>query len=74
MWSAAPYTEYVSDHDGYEYTHVLEGRVTLTDQDGTVHSFGPGQSFTIESGWSGEYRVDEPLLKQFAFYTPEKEL
>lgn len=73
LWSAEPYTEDVTDHDGYEYTLVLEGRVTLTDEDGTVHSFVPGQSFTIEPGWSGEYRVEESLLKQFAFYTPGKE-
>lgn len=68
-WQAQPYAEYVENHAGYEYTRVLEGRVTLTSDDGTAHSFGPGDAFTIEPGWSGEYRVEEPLLKQYVFYS-----
>ncbi|MGN6220810.1 MAG: cupin domain-containing protein [Microbacterium sp.] len=71
VWSAEPYAEYVTSHEGYEYTFVLEGRVTLTDADGDVHTFGAGDAFTIEPGWSGEYRVNERLTKHFAYYTAE---
>ena len=31
---------------------------------------GPGDSFTLTRGWRGEYRVTEPLVKQFAIYFP----
>lgn len=68
VWSAEPYAERVNSFDGYEYTVVLQGRVTLTHTDGTQHTFGPGDAFTIEPGWSGEYRVDEPLMKHFVYY------
>lgn len=68
IWHAQPYAEFVEEHDGYEYARVLEGRVTLTGADGERHSYGPGDAFTIEPGWSGEYRVDEPVLKQYVFY------
>ncbi|MBW9110408.1 DUF861 domain-containing protein [Microbacterium trichothecenolyticum] len=68
VWSAEPYAEFVTSHEGYEYTLVLEGRVTLTDPDGDVHTFGAGDAFTIEPGWSGEYRVNERLVKHFVYY------
>ncbi|UOQ89152.1 cupin domain-containing protein [Agromyces endophyticus] len=68
IWSAEPYSEHVDSYGGYEYTRVIEGRVTLTDTDGVIRSFGPGDAFTIEPGWSGEYRVDERLMKQFVYY------
>jgi uncharacterized cupin superfamily protein len=38
--------------------------------DGVAHVFGPGDSFTLTKGWRGEYRVTEPLVKQFAIYVP----
>ncbi|MDQ7877086.1 cupin domain-containing protein [Microbacterium sp. QXD-8] len=71
VWSAEPYAEYVPSHQGYEYTLVLQGRVTLTDADGDVHTFGAGDAFTIEPGWSGEYRVNEHLVKHFVYYASE---
>lgn len=73
IWSADPYAEWVTDHAGYEYTFVLEGQVTLTGEDGAAHTFVAGEAFTIEPGWTGEYRVDEPLLKHFVFYAPGKD-
>jgi uncharacterized cupin superfamily protein len=68
VWSAQPYAEHVDAYEGYEYTVILQGRVTLTDADGRHRSFSAGDAFTIEPGWSGEYRVDEPLVKHFVFY------
>lgn len=73
VWAADPYSEYVTDHDVYEYTLVLEGQVTLTDATGEAHTFTAGDAFTVAPGWTGEYRVDEPLLKHFVIYAPEKD-
>ncbi|KAA0111014.1 cupin domain-containing protein [Mycolicibacterium sp. P9-22] len=67
-WRAEPYSEYIEAYPGDEYTRVLEGRVTLTDDAGNVQSYGPGEAFTIAAGWRGEYRVEQTLLKQFAYY------
>ncbi|MDN4465726.1 DUF861 domain-containing protein [Microbacterium aurantiacum] len=71
VWSAEPYSEFVDRHEGYEYTYVMEGRVSLTDDNGT-HTFAAGDAFTLEPGWRGEYRVIERLLKQFVYYSPEE--
>lgn len=69
-WRAQPYAEFIESYPGDEYTRVLEGSITLTGDDGVAQTFGPGDSFTLARGWRGEYRVTEPLLKQFAIYVP----
>lgn len=69
-WTADPYTEFIESYPGDEYTRIVHGRVTLTAVDGQIWTFGPGDAFTVAAGWSGEYRVDESLLKEFVFYTP----
>lgn len=67
-WRAEPYSEYIEAYPGDEYTRVLEGRVTLVDSAGDTYTYGPGDAFTIAAGWRGEYRVEETLVKQFAYY------
>ncbi|MGV9711836.1 cupin domain-containing protein [Gordonia sp. NPDC003424] len=67
-WEAQPYTEYIESYPGDEYARVLEGSVTLTGDDGVAHTYSAGEAFTLRRGWRGEYRVTEPLLKQFALY------
>ncbi len=73
VWTAQPYAEQVDRHDGYEYSLLLEGTVTLTDTDGTTRTYRAGDAFTVEPGWAGEYRVDEPVIKQFVFYDPRED-
>ncbi|RZK84434.1 MAG: hypothetical protein EOP26_08670 [Rhodococcus sp. (in: high G+C Gram-positive bacteria)] len=51
------------DPKEHEMVHLSSG-----DDKFTVGS--PGDAFTLTKGWRGEYRVDEPLLKQFAIYVP----
>jgi uncharacterized cupin superfamily protein len=44
--------------------------LSSADDKFTVGSWSaePGDSFTLTKGWRGEYRVTEPLVKQFAIY------
>ena len=73
VWAAQPYVEQVEHQDGYEYSLVLVGAVTLTDTDGTTRTYRAGEAFTVEPGWAGEYRVDEPLINQFCYYDPRED-
>lgn len=69
-WRAEPYAEFIESYPGDEFTHVIEGTVVLTGGDGVAHTFSAGDSYTLRRGWRGEFRVTEPLLKQFAIYVP----
>jgi len=70
-WTAEPYAEQISSFDGYEITHLLEGCIELTAEDGAVSTFRAGDTFTMEPGWAGEYRVVETVVKHFTFYVPK---
>jgi uncharacterized cupin superfamily protein len=68
-WEATPgkwriaYTE-------WEYVHVLTGRCTLTGDDGTTLTAGPGEAFVIEPGFSGTWEVLEPMRKRWVIREP----
>ncbi len=44
--------------------------MTLTAHDRQAQTFRAGDSFIIEAGCTGQWRVDEPFLKFFALSTP----
>jgi len=52
------------DREG-EFIRVVRGRMTCIADDGTTTELGPGDSMTFPPGWSGEWRVHEPLRKIF---------
>lgn len=70
VWEAQPYTERIDAYPGHEFCTVLRGAVTLTAEGAEPQTFRTGDSFTIEAGWAGQWRVDEPFLKFFALSTP----
>jgi uncharacterized cupin superfamily protein len=53
-------------YEEWEFCHMLEGACELVgDDDGAVQRFGPGDSFVIEPGFAGMWRVLEPMKKRF---------
>lgn len=42
---------------------AISGRVSLTDPDGRVNTFGPGESCIMPVGWQGRFEVIETLRK-----------
>jgi hypothetical protein len=69
VWQAQPYSEQVAAYPGDEFCHVIRGQVTLVDTDGFEQTFAEGDSFVVEAGWQGVWRVDRPFLKYFALCT-----
>jgi len=69
IWESQPgrwrvrYTE-------HEVCHILAGRVVITGDDGTRRSYGPGDSFVIPAGFSGEWEVVEPARKLYGIFEP----
>jgi uncharacterized cupin superfamily protein len=65
LWSCTPCTEKVPSYPTDEFCVVLEGRVVLTSDDGTVAEYREGDAFVVQRGWSGTWAMPEPFTKHF---------
>jgi uncharacterized cupin superfamily protein len=63
-WAATPGAWRVS-YDEWEFCHVLAGRCELVPDGGAPRAFGPGDSLVIEPGFTGVWRVIEPMRKRY---------
>ena len=52
-------------YEEWEFCHVLEGACELETSDGEKRRFKAGDSFIIEPGFVGVWRVIEPMKKRF---------
>ncbi|MES0884588.1 cupin domain-containing protein [Roseibium sp. SCP14] len=67
VWDSTPYAEVFSG-EGYpadEFCQVLSGSVTLTCKDGTSQTFSAGDTYIVNKGWCGEFRVNEQFRKYY---------
>ena len=51
-----------------EMMHLLSGRATIVDEDGSEHELGPGTMFVLLDGWRGEWQVHETVRKIYAIW------
>jgi uncharacterized protein len=63
-WSATTGAWAVT-YEEWEFCHVLEGACELETSDGEKRRFAAGDSFVIEPGFIGVWRVIEPMKKRF---------
>lgn len=64
IWEAGPHVERCRcDFD--ELCCILEGRLRLTDADGTQREFGPGDSFVVAAGFDGTWENLTHVRKVF---------
>lgn len=52
----------------HEFCHLLDGKVTITADDGREWCFGPGDTWVIPAGFSGTWETVEPARKRYAMY------
>jgi uncharacterized cupin superfamily protein len=43
--------------DGDEFVHVLSGKLILTESNGTVHEYRPGDSLVLPVGYTGTWEM-----------------
>ena len=48
-----------------ETCHLLTGRATIHNEDGSSREVGAGDVFTLPLGWKGEWDLHEPIRKLF---------
>lgn len=65
FWSSAPGKWSVNYDDEEEFCQLLEGRVELTSDDGTVSVFEPGDRFVIPAGFKGTWETIEACKKLY---------
>jgi uncharacterized cupin superfamily protein len=52
-------------YEEWEFCYVLEGACELTPEGGAPQTYMAGDSFVIEPGFVGVWRVTEPMRKRF---------
>jgi uncharacterized cupin superfamily protein len=63
-WEATPGTWHATFTE-YEFVHLIEGRITITEDGGEPVTVGPGDAFVVEAGFKGTWRIEEPVRKHF---------
>lgn len=64
IWQSTPGKWRIS-YDEWEYCRILSGRSVITDEHGTEHALGPGDSFIIRPGFTGTWEVLETTRKDY---------
>jgi len=72
VWACSPCTERVRDYPYDQCCFVLEGSLTITDEDGHPETFGPGDAFVIPRGFNGLWTMTEPYKNYFITVEPER--
>lgn len=71
LWESGPGTLVTASYPNDEYCLVLEGQLTVINQNGSRAEFKPGDSFVIPKGWAGAWRMTTRFKKQFVAFKPK---
>ena len=63
-WQATPGT-YHATYTDYEFVHLIQGRIIITQDGGTPVAVGPGDAFVVEADFKGTWQIVEPVTKHF---------
>lgn len=62
IWRSSPYTEFYETYPCDEFMYVLEGSVTL-ENDEFSETYSKGDAFLVPKGFRGYWKQAEPMLK-----------
>ena len=65
VWECTPCTERIRNYPYDQCCFVLEGSLAITDESGTIETFGPGDSFIIPHGFNGDWTMTETYKNFF---------
>lgn len=63
-WQATPGT-YRAEYAAYEFVHLIEGRIAITPDGGETVIMVPGDAFSVEANFKGEWKILEAVRKHF---------
>ena len=70
VWECTP-GHFTADRSAAgEYCHILSGRATVTNADGSgARDIGPGDLLVLPQGWKGEWVIHEHMRKLYVIDT-----
>ena len=64
IWEATPGTFHAT-YDGFEFVHLLAGKLTITADGGKPVSVSAGDAFVVEPDFKGTWKIEETVRKHF---------
>lgn len=71
IWRAEAGSLPIRDYPVHETCWVLEGHITIIDEQGERQDYGARTAFVLPLGFTGTWMMEYPAVKQFAMYGPE---
>lgn len=68
-WESTPYAENLSHQDGTEYSVILSGKLAITNPDGSIETFGAGESYILPARTMVRFEVLETVRKVYVLST-----
>jgi len=66
MWDSGALDSEMRPFPWYEFVQMLEGVVTITEEDGTQHIFKAGDAFFVPKGTVCSWKIDRYVKKFYA--------
>ena len=64
IWEATPGT-FHAIYDGFEFVHLLAGKLIITPDGGLAVSLKAGDTFVVEPTFKGTWKIQETVRKHF---------
>ncbi|MBL0371234.1 DUF861 domain-containing protein [Rhizobium sp. KVB221] len=65
VWECTPGRFTAARETNSEICHIVSGRVSLHNSDGTTKEVGPGEVLVLPIGWKGEWTIHEKTRKLY---------
>lgn len=70
LWDSTPFESEMAPFPTHEFVQLLEGEITITEEDGTVNRFKAGDVFFVPKGTVCSWKTDSYVKKYYAVVTP----
>ena len=72
-WDSTPFESEMAPFPCHEFVRLLEGKIVITEEDGTVHDFQKDDAFFIPKGTVCSWKTTEYIKKYYAMLAPAEE-
>ncbi|MGI9584940.1 MAG: cupin domain-containing protein [Acidimicrobiia bacterium] len=70
LWDSMPFESEMAPFPTHEFVQLLEGKITITEEDGTVSTFVPGDVFFVPQGTVCSWQASTYVKKYYAVLVP----